>query len=196
MYAADGKPIQKSADYGRIINARHFNRLRSLCKETVSQGAKVTFGGSFSEEDLFIEPTVLDGVTPEMAIMQEEIFGPILPVLTFDSLEQAVNLINSGEKPLALYIHSTKADSIEHILVRTSSGNALVNEVLLQFQHAEIPFGGVNNSGIGKSNGFFGFQEFSNPKGVIRRTFGNLTLLFPPYSPRTRKILNFIQRYL
>lgn len=196
MYGPGENEIRQSADYARIIHAQHFERLQSLYTDALGNGAKTVCGGRFDRDDLFIEPTVLAGADTSMQIMQEEIFGPLLPVIAIDSLEQAVKIVNGMEKPLALYIHSRSSAGTRYILDRTSSGNALVNETLLQFQHAEIPFGGIGNSGTGKANGFFGFREFSNPKGVIKRKYGTLKFLFPPYTATTDKILKLIQRFL
>lgn len=196
MYAPDGSPIQQSPDYARIISESHFGRLHRLYQDALANGAKLVFGGIFDKQDLFAEPTVLDGATPAMAVMQEEIFGPLLPVISFGSVEEAVGKINELEKPLALYIHSRSSSNTDYILAHTSSGNALVNEALLQFQHPEIPFGGTGNSGMGKANGFFGFQEFSNPKGIIKRKFGTVKFLYPPYSPLKVKILEWMQKYM
>ncbi len=196
MYTPAGNPIQQSPDYARIIGSSHFDRLYLLYQDALAKGAELVFGGSFDEQDLFIEPTVLDNATPEMSVMQEEIFGPILPVIPFGSVEEAVKKINELEKPLALYIHSRSSSNTDYILAHTSSGNALVNEMLLQFQHPEIPFGGTGNSGAGKANGFFGFQEFSNAKGIIKRKFGTVKFLYPPYSPFKARILEWMQKYI
>ncbi len=196
MYGPAGNSMQQSPDYARIISSSHFDRLHRLCQDALDKGAEFVFGGFFDKEDLFIEPTVLDKTTHAMDVMQEEIFGPILPVISFSSVEEAVKKIRELEKPLALYIHSNSNSNIDYILAHTSSGNALVNETLLQFQHPEIPFGGIGNSGTGKANGFFGFQEFSNAKGVIKRKFGTVKFLYPPYSPLKERILGWMQKYL
>jgi aldehyde dehydrogenase (NAD+) len=143
-----------------------------------------------------MEPTVLSGVNDSMAVMQEEVFGPLLPVVGYDDLATAVEYVNRHEKPLALYMHSRSARNTDYVLTRSSAGNALVNELMFQFGNHDAPFGGVNNSGIGKSNGFFGFQEFSNAKGVMKRKFGTARFLFPPYTPRIMKLLNFMVKYL
>lgn len=196
MYTSAGNPIQQSPDYARIIGSSHFDRLHLLYQDALAKGAELVFGGSFDKQDLFVEPTVLDKATTEMSVMQEEIFGPILPVISFGSVEEAVKKIHELEKPLALYIHSRSSSNTDYILAHTSSGNALVNEMLLQFQHPEIPFGGTGNSGMGKANGFFGFQEFSNARGIIKRKFGTVKFLYPPYSPFKARILEWMQKYI
>lgn len=195
FYNPAGAGIHRSPDYARIINRKHFQRLKTLQEDALQNGAELYCGGYCDEDDLFFEPTVLTGIKPEMALMHEEIFGPLLPVISYDSSEEALARINAGPKPLALYLYSRNEDNIALIISRTSSGNALVNEALVQFQHPEVPFGGIQNSGLGKANGFFGFQEFSHPKGIIRRRFGTISFLYPPFSATTTKILTVIRKY-
>ncbi|WP_247235129.1 aldehyde dehydrogenase family protein [Telluribacter sp. SYSU D00476] len=196
MYNQDGKPTEDSDSYARIVNDRHFQRLKSYLDDAINKGASVELGGKTIAADNFIEPTLITGVNDSMMLMQEEIFGPLLPVMEYHDLREAVNYINAHEKPLALYVHSRSDRNADYVLSSTSAGNALVNELLFQFGNPEIPFGGVNNSGIGKSNGYFGFQEFSNAKGVMKRKFGTTRFLYPPYTDKIKKLLNFMVRYL
>jgi len=189
MYNSAGNGIEKSTSFARIVNEKHFNRLSELLNEAIGQGAVILEGGKSNAAERYISPTILTSVTNQMRIMQEEIFGPILPVLIFKNISEAIEHVNAGEKPLALYVHSKNASTTDRILTSTSSGNALVNEMLTQFGNTEIPFGGVNNSGIGKSNGFYGFKEFSNAKGVMKRRFGTMKFLYPPYSERLVSLL-------
>ncbi|GAB3181606.1 aldehyde dehydrogenase family protein [Telluribacter humicola] len=196
MYNVDGKATEDSDSYARIVNDRHFQRLKLYLDDAVNKGASVELGGKTIARDNFIEPTLITGVNDSMKLMQEEIFGPLLPVIEYQDLREAVNYINAHEKPLALYVHSRSDRNTDYVLSNTSAGNALVNELLFQFGNHEIPFGGVNNSGIGKSNGFFGFQEFSNAKGVMKRKFGTAKFLYPPYTDKIHKLLNFMVKYL
>lgn len=196
MFNPEGESIRRSTDYGRIINGNHFERLRGLYQDAIENGANVEAGGNFDEADLFIEPTLLTDISLSMRLMKEEIFGPLLPILPFDTISEAIDIIRSIEKPLGVYIHSRDSGNIEQILRQTSSGSVLINEVLMQSQHPEIPFGGIGPSGAGRSNGFYGFTEFSNPKGVIERKVGSLKFLYPPYTERTQKLLGWIQRFL
>ncbi|GAB3700687.1 aldehyde dehydrogenase family protein [Spirosoma flavus] len=196
MYQSDNKSVETSDSYARIVNKKHFERLRMLLDDATSKGANVTFGGQLNADQNFIEPTILENVTLDMRVMQEEIFGPILPILTYRMLDEAIRLVNQGEKPLALYIQSRNQKNTQYILDNTSAGDTVVNDTLLQFGNMEIPFGGVNNSGIGKSNGFFGFQEFSNQRGVMHRDLGTINFLYPPYTDRVKKIAQFIAKYL
>jgi aldehyde dehydrogenase (NAD+) len=195
-YPAVDNGLQQSPDYGRVIHAQHFEKLRSQFDDALAKGAVVISGGTFDREDLYIAPTILSKVDDRMALMEDEIFGPLLPVIPFDSIDESIRFINGKEKPLAMYVYTRKSKNAEYILARTSSGNALVNEMLTQFQHPEIPFGGIGNSGTGKTNGFFGFQEFSNAKGVIKRQFGSFKVVYPPFSTLKQKLVTLLTKYL
>ncbi|TDB67047.1 aldehyde dehydrogenase family protein [Arundinibacter roseus] len=196
MYFSNGTTAETSESYCRIVNEKHFQRLDNYLHDAVGKGAKLEVGGKTTAQENFIEPTLISHVTDEMLLMQEEIFGPLLPLRTYETLDEVIDYINQGEKPLALYINSRNAKTVETLLNSTTAGDALVNEFLLQFGNHEIPFGGVNNSGIGKSNGFFGFEEFSNRKGVMKRRFGTMKFLYPPYSERINKLLNWAVKYV
>ncbi|MFN4145865.1 MAG: aldehyde dehydrogenase family protein [Runella sp.] len=195
MYNPDGRGIENSDSYARIVNQRHFERVKSYIDDAVAKGAKIELGGKTIAEQNFIEPTLLSNVTDDMKIMQEEIFGPVLPVLTYTDREEVVQYINRKEKPLALYIHSKNRENIDYFLNHTSAGDTVVNDLMLQFQNPELPFGGVNNSGIGKSNGFFSFQEFSNLRGVSKRQFGTMSFIYPPYTDKVKKLINLFVKY-
>ncbi|WP_020604646.1 aldehyde dehydrogenase family protein [Spirosoma spitsbergense] len=196
MYSPDGQPVAASDSYARIVNSRHFDRIHALLDDALAKGATIAVGGQTDADQNFIEPTVLEGVTDDMQVMQDEIFGPILPVLTYTNLDDALRIINRREKPLALYIHSRNQKTTQYILDRTSAGDTVVNDTLLQFGNVELPFGGVNNSGIGKSNGYFSFQEFSNQRGVMQRDFGTMKFIYPPYTDKVKKLINFIVKYV
>ena len=195
MYGADGQAVEASDSYARIVNRSHFDRVRGLVEDAVTKGATVTLGGRMNEADNFIEPTVLENVTDDMRVMQDEIFGPVLPILTYETLDDALRIVNSREKPLALYIHSKSRKNTQYILDRSTAGDTVVNDTLLQFGNVELPFGGVNNSGLGKSNGFFSFVEFSNQRGVMQRDFGTMSFIYPPYTDRVKKLINFFAKY-
>ncbi|GAB3013751.1 aldehyde dehydrogenase family protein [Spirosoma pulveris] len=196
MYSPDGQPVEASGSYARIVNKRHFDRIRELLTDALHKGATITHGGTVNPETNFIEPTLLEGVSNDMLVMQEEIFGPVLPVLTFTDINDALQVVNNREKPLALYIHSRNRKSVQYILDRSSAGDTVVNDTLVQFGNVELPFGGVNNSGLGKSNGFFSFQEFSNQRGVMQREFGTMKFIYPPYTEKVKKMINFVIKYL
>ena len=187
--AAYSEQVEESTDYCRIVNNRHYHRLMQLLEDAISKGAEVYFGGKNNEKDNFIEPTLLTNVTDEMQVMKDEIFGPLLPILPFSDQEKVVASINAGEKPLSLYIFSKSREFEEYIIQNTSSGTLVVNDCLIQFGHPNLPFGGVNHSGIGKTTGYFGFLEFSNQKSVLIQKTNLLKVIYPPYKPRVKWLI-------
>ena len=187
--------IAENRDYCRIINQNHFQRLRNLYEDAMAKGAREEMGGNWNKADCFIPPTVLTNITEDMDISQEEIFGPILPVVTYTSPEEAVRIVNHRPKPLTLYVSSRNKKFSDYILKNTSSGGAVVNDFMLGFGNPDLGFGGINNSGIGNYMGFSGFQEFSNPKSVVYRHFLDMSVIFPPYNSRVIKMLNAIKRW-
>jgi aldehyde dehydrogenase (NAD+) len=196
MYNPAGKGIENSPDYCRIVNRRHFLRIKGLLDDAVEKGAKVVYGGQLNEDDNFISPTILTSVDNSMKIMQEEIFGPLLPVQTFQDNEEVIREIAGREKPLALYINSKKEKNIRFFLENTTAGGTVINDSVIHYGHTELPFGGVNNSGIGKSGGIWGFTEFSNQRAVLRQRFGTFKMIYPPYTPTVQKLISFLVKYL
>ena len=196
MYNADGRGVEHSDSYARMVNNRHFERVKSYIDDAVLKGAKVEIGGRSISDQNFIEPTVLTGVDDAMKVMQDEIFGPVLPIISYRNREEVIQYINAREKPLALYVMSNNAENTQYFMDRTSAGDSIINDLLLQFGNSELPFGGVNNSGIGKTNGFFGFQEFSNLRGMMKRNFGTMSFVYPPYTPKVQKLVDFFVKYL
>jgi aldehyde dehydrogenase (NAD+) len=144
----------------------HFTRVKSLFDDAVAQGATVAVGGELDEASLTIPPTMLTDVTPQMKILHEEIFAPVLPVMTYDTVDQAIDYIAARDKPLALYIYSDNADNVQRILSRTSSGGVTVNGVFSHYLENQLPFGGVNQSGTGSYHGYFGFKAFSHERAI------------------------------
>ena len=128
--------------------------------------------------------------------MQEEVFGPVLPVIPFQSLEEVISFIQSKEKPLALYIYSKKSRNIKKILSQTQAGGGCVNDSMVHFFNMDLPFGGVGNSGMGKSHGFLGFQEFSNPRGVLYQSlpWNSVRMLMPPYTKLKHKLIGLTMK--
>ncbi|MBT2574957.1 aldehyde dehydrogenase family protein [Bacillus sp. ISL-51] len=153
--------------FTQIVNDRNFNRVKALFDDAIDKGAEVAFGGVFDAHDRTISPTVLKNVTPDMKIMQEEIFAPILPLMNYEDIDEAVEYITDRDKPLALYVFSHNQKLIDYVLQHTTSGNAAVNDVVVHFTDVNLPFGGVNTSGIGSYHGVYGFKEFSHEKGVF-----------------------------
>jgi aldehyde dehydrogenase (NAD+) len=198
VYNADKQGIEKSDSYCRVVNQRHFTRLQNLMEDALLSGANVAIGGKVIPEERFIAPTILTDVKPSMAIMQEEIFGPLLPMMTYRSQGEAINLVNSGEKPLALYVFSKDKSNINEILSHTSAGGGCVNECLLHIGHPDLPFGGVNNSGIGKTHGRFGFLEFSNARSLLKQGtgFSGFKMLYPPYNEKVKSMVAKLKKFL
>ncbi len=153
--------------FTQIVNDRNFNRVKDLFDDAIEKGAEVVFGGVFDASDRTISPTVLKNVTPDMKIMQEEIFAPILPMMNYEDIDEVIDYVNDRDKPLALYVFSHNQDLIDNVLQHTTSGNAAINDVVVHFSDVNLPFGGVNTSGIGSYHGVYGFKEFSHEKGVL-----------------------------
>jgi len=166
LYDEDGNI--KKENIAQIVNPQNFARIQSLFDDAIAKGAKVAVGGVLEESDRTIHPTLLTDVTPDMKIMQEEIFGPILPVMTCDSIDDAVTYIEARDKPLALYVYSNDQGNIDKVLNRTSSGGVTVNGVFSHYLENKLPFGGVNGSGTGSYHGVFGFRAFSHERAVYR----------------------------
>ena len=150
----------------QIVNRGNFDRVKGLFDDAVAQGAKVVAGGELEEGDLTVHPTMLTDVTPQMKILQEEIFAPVLPVMTYDDLDQVIGYIEARDKPLALYIYSPDEANVRKILDRTSSGGVTVNGVFSHYLENKLPFGGVNASGMGSYHGYFGFKAFSHERAI------------------------------
>ncbi|MFM6977038.1 MAG: aldehyde dehydrogenase family protein [Sphingobacteriaceae bacterium] len=168
--------------YGKIISQRHFDRLKALTDGAVKQGAKIQMGGDFETADLTISPTVLSGVSLDSELMQEEIFGPVLPIITYRDLEEAVQLINNRPKPLALYIFGSEKVA-NQVIKNTSAGGTAVNEVLIHISNPHLPFGGIGTSGTGSCHGFYGFKAFSHERSVMYQSAIDFNrMVYPPFN--------------
>jgi aldehyde dehydrogenase (NAD+) len=157
--------IDKSA-IAQVVNQGNFNRVKGMFDDAVAKGATVAAGGVLEADDLTIHPTMLTDVTPQMAILQDEIFAPVLPVMTYDTLDQVIEYIEDRDKPLALYVFSPSQENVDKILARTSSGGVTVNGVFSHYLENRLPFGGVNGSGMGSYHGYFGFKAFSHERAI------------------------------
>jgi aldehyde dehydrogenase (NAD+) len=164
LYREDG--TLKRESIAQIVNEQNFARIRRLFDDAVAKGAKVAVGGMLEAADRTIHPTLLTDVTPDMLIMQEEIFGPIVPVMTYEKLDEVISFISDRGKPLALYIYSNTQDNVDRILSRTSSGGVTVNGFFSHYLENQLPFGGVNQSGTGSYHGVFGFRAFSHERAI------------------------------
>jgi aldehyde dehydrogenase (NAD+) len=158
----------KKESIAQIVNEANFNRVKALFDDAVAKGATISAGGELDAGDLTIHPTMLTGVTPQMKIMQEEVFAPVLPVMTYDNLDQVIGYIEARDKPLALYMYSDDEANVQKVLSRTSSGGVTINGVFSHYLENQLPFGGVNQSGTGSYHGYFGFKAFSHERAIYR----------------------------
>lgn len=191
FYGDTPEARKASPDYCRMVNDRHYERVKSLLDDAVSRGGRIAFGGVLDPAERYFEPTVLTDVPEESTIWTEEIFGPPLLVRPYRTLEEAIAWINARPRPLTMYIFSARRRNIETLLSETRAGGGSVNDTGINFYHNDLPFGGINTSGIGKCHGYAGFLEFVNQRGVTyqNRIFPHTNLFQPPY---TSKLANTI----
>ena len=189
-----GPAPQASRSFARIIGAKHFARLKAMLDEALAGGAELLTGGESAAEARYMAPTVLVKTAEDSALMREEIFGPVLPVLGFDSLDAVLARIEAGEKPLALYLFTRDGALKERVARATTSGALGINVTLAHFLHHNLPFGGVGNSGLGAAHGVWGFRAFSHEKPVLEDRFSSLALLMPPYTGLSARLARLVQR--
>lgn len=182
---ADGA-VRLSPHFGRIVNERHTRRLEELM---TGHGGNIAFGGSVDVAARFVEPTVIVDPDPDSPLMTDEIFGPILPVLTIGSTDAAIKFVNERPKPLALYVFAEDSEVVDHVIGSTTSGGAVVNHVILH-KTPVLPFGGVGPSGMGRYHGQAGFDSYSNLKGILHKpTKPDSSLIYPPYTRFKERII-------
>jgi acyl-CoA reductase-like NAD-dependent aldehyde dehydrogenase len=182
-----GDDPRRSPDYGRIISARHFERLRGLM-----EAGRVLHGGQMDAAERYIAPTLLEAA-PDSPLMQEEIFGPLLPVLEYGSLDEAIAFVNARPKPLALYFFSADRAAQARVLRETSSGGGCINDIFMHYATPALPFGGVGDSGIGRYRGRYSFETFSHFKGITRQSLRiDLPQRYAPYKDRLRLLRKLI----
>ncbi|MFL1633161.1 aldehyde dehydrogenase [Staphylococcus epidermidis] len=186
-----GENIEKSPDFGRIVNQKHFNRLNDLIQ---IHKDNVVFGGNSSKEDLYIEPTLLDNITNDNKIMKEEIFGPILPIITYDNFDEVLEIIQSKSKPLSLYLFSEDENMTHRVVEELSFGGGAINDTLMHLANPNLPFDGVGSSGIGQYHGKYSFDTFSHMKSyTFKSTRLESSLFFPPYKGKFKYIKTFFK---
>ena len=190
-----------SEDLGKIVNKHHYNRILKLIKDAVKEGAKLHIPGGvleLGEQRRKISPCFLTNCTTEMAIMKEEIFGPVLPMITWKKPEDVFEIVRKNPNPLALYIFSSKRKKIEKFVEGTKAGSTAINEVVIQVANPGLGFGGIGASGIGRSNGKASFDEFSNLRSFVDSTNmpNALALIYPPFNNFTTAITRFIRKWL
>ncbi len=186
---AYGEDARKSPDFPRIITRANMERLTTLL-----DGAKIAYGGHYDKEEKYFEPTILDEVSFDLPVMQQEIFGPILPVLTFSDPEEIISQVNARPRPLSLYVFSKSRTFQKKIISSIPAGGVTVNDTLMHIASNKLPFGGVGNSGMGKYHGYYSFETFSNAKPVVYRgTWIDIPIRYAPYGKKLR-IIKYLMR--
>lgn len=198
FYGATDRAQRTSDDYARLVNAKHFQRVRQLLDAAIEDGAHVAVGGTVDAGDRYIAPTLLTDVPLDTGVMEEEIFGPVLPILKFRTLDEALDRITARPNPLTLYLFTRSEATEQQVLQHTKAGNTCINDTMINYFNPNLPFGGAGHSGIGKSHGVFGFKEFSNERAVLRRAAGSAIMraVYPPYKLTTRKVIDWLVKYL
>ena len=180
-----GDNIETNPDYGRIVNDRHVKRLKNI----LDKDKVYTFvGGAVDEKEHYVEPTILCPDHFEVASMQEELFGPILPVFGYDNLNEALSYIRENPKPLALYIFSSDKQMVEQVITKTSSGGVSINDTISHIINPNLPFGGVGSAGMGAYHGKYSFETFSHHRSILKKsTKVKMTLTYPPFTKEKLK---------
>ena len=191
-----GENPEQSASYARVVHQQHAEKMRSYITDALQKGARIVMGGEV--KGTYVAPTILTNIADNALLNQEEIFGPVMPVKTFKELSEVTEALKKEEKPLALYIFSRNRKNIEFIQQHTRAGATGINNNVVHFFNNDLPFGGSNNSGIGKSHGHAGFLEFSNERAVYKQVLPGAVelLLNPPYTNFKRWLIDFTVKYL
>ena len=191
MYGDTEDSRRLSKNFVHIVESRTVERHQVLIKDACTKGATAVIGAQFTPEDIenrYTPATVLTGVTPDMKIMESEIFGPILPIVAYDSLDEAITFVQNRPKPLAIYIFGKSEAKINEVIARTTSGSTCVNHCILQIENLSVPFGGVGMSGTGNYHGFYGFKTFSHERNIMEQgAFDAVNYLYPPYHQKGDK---------
>jgi len=193
-----GENPQESESYNRIVNNRHFKRLKAYMDDALEKDAVIEFGGNLDAKDNFVSPTVVSNLSDEAMVWENEIFGPILPLRTFKDISEPIDFVNKGEKPLALYVYSSSKKNIKAVTNGTRSGGMVINHNAVHYFNNNLPFGGSNNSGIGKGMGVHGFKAFSNAKSIMKQwsPIDGMENFRPPYTDMKKKLIAFAIKYL
>lgn len=196
-YGSTEEQRKECPDFCRVVSDDQVARLGRLLRQTVEAGATIEIGGDVDPSQRYIAPTVLSGVSVDSPIMKEEIFGPILPIIRFESIADALHIIQSMDKPLALYVFAEDNEAIENLLSNTTSGGACVNQVVVHVANHHLPFGGVGASGLGNYHGFYGFRTMSHERALLRQgRFDSLKSFFPPYTNKVKKLVGLAMKHL
>ena len=195
----DMYPGEASAnkDYQRIVAPHHAERISKLVDDATARGAKCVMGGDVDLDSCFVPPTVLTNIDPNAEILEDEIFGPVLPIIPYASLDEAIRFVNDRPTPLALYVFSKRKRFVDSVLSQIQSGGVSINNCVIHVSSNHLPFGGLGNSGIGSGHGKYGYMEFTHFRGVYEQWFdGAGALLMPPYTPWKTKLIDRLLRWL
>jgi aldehyde dehydrogenase (NAD+) len=197
FYGATAALRRASDDFARLIDDDHWDRVVGMLEDAVAAGASVAFGGQTDADTRYVSPTLLTDVPLDTPVMQEEIFGPLLPIIPVSTLDETLGIVNERPNPLSMYVFSERDSTVETVLGRTTAGTTCVNEGFLHYANPDLPFGGAGHSGIGRGHGEAGFQAFSNERSVLRRRYGAsfLRAVFPPFTDRKEGLLRSLLRY-
>ncbi|MHC8947706.1 aldehyde dehydrogenase family protein [Sphingobacterium hungaricum] len=197
LVRAFGENPKNSPDFARIINDKQFDRLVEGLNDARAIGAHLIAGGISDSKERYISPTIIRNVSQQNRLMVEEIFGPILPIIYVGQVNEGLNVVNRKEKPLALYIFSKDANYVEHVIRNTTAGGTCVNDAMVHILHPNLPFGGVNNSGIGQSLGWYGFKSFSHERAIAEARFMPMSKFFWfPYTDKTKSVLKWLRKVM
>ena len=192
-----GERLSRENNYCRMINDDHLNSVKGILENAESSGAKIIHGGEVNSEDKFIAPTIIDNVDLNSTVMQKEIFGPLLPIISYKNENEIYEIASRNPNPLALYVFSNNKQFTDRILKKIPAGSSAINDCVIHFANYNLPFGGTNSSGIGKSHGYYGFKTFSNAKSVMKQsTPSAMLMLYPPYNNFKNKLIDIIIKYL
>ena len=198
MYGDGDDAQMASLQRSHIVNDHHFQRVVGLIEDAVEKGATIAHGGTWDNASRRIAPTILENVTLDMKVMQEEIFGPVLPVMTWREPQEVQRIVNANPHPLAMYFFSKNQPQIAAWMQTIPAGTTGINEVVLQVANPNLPFGGIQTSGMGRTGGLAGFEAFSNMRSVLKQTsrFNVLPLTFPPFNGLSLSLARLVQRWL
>lgn len=196
-YGKESSERKANKDFARIISPKHANRLKDLLEEAISLQGTIFYGGDVDVNAHFVAPTLIENVDLHSRLMQEEIFGPLLPIFKYKEFSEVVHFINERPKPLALYIYSHSEMNIEQLTQETSSGSLVINDSVIHLANGYLPFGGVGDSGMGNCHGIHGFRTFSHAKGILRQSWGAklLNIIYPPYTSQKLDIIKNMIRW-
>lgn len=194
MFGNYPKEIKNNKLLSRIVNEKHFDRISKLIDKSLENGARLIFGNNRDKLDKYISPTVLEIDSTNYPVFEEEIFGPVLPILEYKNIEEAISITNKAKDPLAIYIFSTSKKNQNKIIKQTTAGTTVINDTTIQFSNPNLPFGGVGLSGIGKTHGYYGFLEFTNQRSLLKQR-NKLTITQIIY-PKYNKFKNIIIKHI